>query len=286
MTLVIDALTHISTGPDDVIGWGPHFTAEELIQQMDAPRKIMGESMRVDKAIVFPSMALTVPTSTLSFKDQHAYVLDSVEKHPDRLIGGVAVHARLWNDEVAKQFEDMVKNHNFRMIYIHPSLHKYWLPINTPSEGEGSKQMLYPLFEAARDLNVPVLIHTGEQPYSMPATVEFVAGEFSDVNMIIGHLGTQGEMLTGEALLVAERHANVYLETSFAMGHMLIEAAHSIGPERLLFGSNTPPQEPTQQLMMVTESLTLDPPVGMGLSIEKTRKVLGENLAQLLGITQ
>ena len=240
--------------------------------------------MRIDKAVAFPSLGLTVPTSTLSFKDQHAYVLDSVDKHPDRLIGGAAIHARLWNDEVAKQLEDMVKNHNFRMIYIHPSLHKYWLPINTPSEGEGSKQMLYPLFEAARDLNIPVLIHTGEQPYSMPSTVEFVAGEFSDINIIIGHMGTQGEMLTGEALLVAERHPNIFLETSFAMGHMVIEAAHSIGPERLLFGSNTPPQEPTQQLMMVTESLTFDPPVGMGLPVEKARKVLGENLANLLGL--
>ena len=283
-SLVIDALTHISTEADDVIGWGPRFLAKDLIAQMDAPRKIMGEKMRVDKAIAFPALSLTVPTSTLSFKDQHAYVLESVDKYPDRMIGGVALHARLWSDQVEKQLEDMVHNHNFRMIYIHPSLHKYWLPIQTPSEGEGSKQMLYPLFEAAQALKIPVLIHTGEQPYAMPATVDFVAGEFPDVNIIIGHLGTQGEMLTVEALLVAERRPNVYLETSYAMGHMLIEAVHTVGPERILFGSDTPPQETTQQLMMVTESLTLDPPVGMGLSVEKTRMVLGGNLAKLLKI--
>ena len=157
-SLVIDALTHISKEADDVIGWGPRFLAEDLIGQMDAPRKIMGEQMRVDKAVAFPALNLTVPTSTLSFKDQHAYVLECVDKFPDRLIGGVALHARLWNEEVEKQLEDMVLNHNFRMIYIHPSLHKYWLPIQTPSEGEGSKQLLYPLFEAARELKIPILI--------------------------------------------------------------------------------------------------------------------------------
>ena len=59
---IIDCLTHISTGPDDVIGWGPCFLAEDLLAQMDAPRKVFGQPQRVDKAIVFPSLALTVPT--------------------------------------------------------------------------------------------------------------------------------------------------------------------------------------------------------------------------------
>lgn len=284
-SIIIDALTHISTGPDDVIGWGPRFLAEDLLAQMDAPRKVLGEPARIDRAVVFPALGLTVPTSKLSFKDQHAYVLQSVDQYPDRLIGGIVIHARLWNEDVARQVEDMVRNHNFRMLYIHPSLHKYWLPIKTPSEGEGSRQLLYPLFEAARDLKIPVLIHTGEQPYALPATVDFVAGQFADVNIIIAHLGTQGEVYTLESLLVAEKHPNVYLETSFSQCHMLIESVHSIGPERVIFGSNCPPLEPTQQLMMVEESLTLPPPIGMGLSLENTRKVLGQNLARLLALS-
>jgi uncharacterized protein len=282
--MIIDAVTHISTKPDDVVGWGPRFLAEDLLAQMDAPRNVLGKPACIDKAVVFPALGLTVPTSTLSFEEQHHYVLESVDKYPDRFIGGIVMHARLWNDEVAKQVEDMVKNHNFRMIYIHPSLHKYWLPISTPSESEGSKKMLYPLFEAAREFGLPVYIHTGEQPYAMPATVDFVAGEYPDVKMIIGHIGTQGEMLTIEALLVAERHDNVYVETSFAMPHMVIEAVHSIGPERVIFGSNCPPMEPTQQLMNVEEALTFDPPIGMALPVDGVKKILGGNLANILSL--
>jgi predicted TIM-barrel fold metal-dependent hydrolase len=283
--MIIDCITHISQHADDVIGWGPRFLAEDLLAQMDAPRTVLGEAnRRIDKAIVFPALGDTVPTSTLSFEEQHAYVRESVKKYPDRFIGGIVIHARLWSEQVKQTIVQMVKQEKFGMIYIHPSLHKYWLPIQTPSESEGSKQMLYPIFETARELNLPILIHAGEQPYAVPATVDFVAGEFPDVNMIIAHLGTQGEMFTIESLLVAGRHPNVYVESSFAMPHMLIEAVHSVGPERVIFGSNCPPLEPTQQLLNVEEALTLEPPIGMSLSAEGTRKVMGSNLAGLLGL--
>lgn len=282
---IIDCITHISRTADTVIGWGPRFLAEELIAQLDAPRTVLGEAgRRIDQAIVFPALGDTVPTSTLSFEEQHRYVGESVAQYPDRLIGGIVIHARLWSDSVKAAIKRMVREQGFKMLYIHPSLHKYWLPIQTPSEGEGSKQMLYPIFEIARELDIPILIHTGEQPYAVPATVDFVAGAFPEVKMIIAHLGTQGEMFTVESLLVAGRHENVYVETSFAMPHMLIEAVHTIGPERVLFGSNCPPLEPTQQLMNVEEALTFEPPIGMSLSAEDTRQILGGNLARLLGL--
>jgi predicted TIM-barrel fold metal-dependent hydrolase len=281
---IIDCLTHISTGPDDVVGWGPRFQAEDLLAQMDAPRRVLGEPRRIDRAIVFPSLALTIPTSRLTFVEQHAYVAESVAKYPDRLMGGIVMHPRLWNDQVCETVHKMVKEEGFRMLYLNPSIHKFWLPIKTPSEGAGARQMLYPIFEAARDLGIPVIIHTGEQPYALPATVDFVAGAFPDVNILIAHLGTQGEMFTIEALLVADRHPNVYLETSWAMPHMLIEAVHEAGAGRLIFGSNCPPLEPTQQIMNIEEALTFDPPIGMAASVEDTRKVLGGNLAKLLGL--
>ncbi|HMR67644.1 MAG TPA: amidohydrolase family protein [Anaerolineae bacterium] len=282
---IIDCITHISRTADNVIGWGPRFLAEELIAQLDAPRTVLGEAgRRIDQAVVFPALGDTVPTSTLSFEEQHRYVCESVAQYPDRLIGGIVIHARLWSDPVKAAIKRMVREQGFKMLYIHPSLHKYWLPIQTPSEGEGSKQMLYPIFEIARELDLPILIHTGEQPYAVPATVDFVAGAFPEVKMIIAHLGTQGEMFTVESLLVAGRHENVYVETSFAMPHMLIEAVHTIGPERVLFGSNCPPLEPTQQLMNVEEALTFEPPIGMSLSAEDTRQILGGNLARLLGL--
>ena len=108
---IIDAITHISTGPDDVIGWGPRFLAEDLLAQMDAPRKVFGEPARIDKAVVFPALGDTAPTSRLSFEDQHRYVVESVAAHPDRLIGGIVMHARLWDDEVATYARRLVQEY-------------------------------------------------------------------------------------------------------------------------------------------------------------------------------
>jgi len=281
MTKIIDALTHLSTGMDDVIGWGPYFRAENLLVQMDSPRKVFGEPAPIDQAVAFPAFAITVPTSKLSFQEQHEYIIQSVDRYPDRFYGGAIVNPHIWNDEAATQLASWVEDHRFRMIYINPSLHKYWLPIKTPSESAGSRKLLFPIFEFARQYNLPVLIHTGEQPYALPATVDYIAGEFNDVNMIIAHLGTQGEVYTLESLLVAERHENVFMETSFSQVHMLIETVHTIGADRVIFGSNCPPLEPTQQLLMVEEALTLDPPVGMSLPIPDARKIMGGNLERL-----
>ena len=68
------------------------------------------------------------------------------------------------------------------------------------------------------------------------------------------------------------------------MPHMIIEAVHSIGPERVVFGSNCPPMEPTQQIMNVEGALSMEPPIGMALPAEGVMKVLGGNLARLLRI--
>ena len=197
---IIDALTHISTGPDDVIGWGPCWLAGGSAP----PHGYAAEGLRHAGASRqggrFPSLGLTVPTSTLSFDEQHAYVVDSVSRYSDRLVGGIVMHPRPWNDDVAATVRRMVLEQGFRMLYLNPSLHKFWLPIKTPSEGVGARKLLYPIFEAARELNIPVMIHSGEQPYARPATIDFVAGTFPDVNIIIAHLGTQGELYTIEAL--------------------------------------------------------------------------------------
>jgi predicted TIM-barrel fold metal-dependent hydrolase len=279
---IIDCVTHISETEDHVVGWGPRWLAEDLIGQMDAPRAVLGQPGRISQAIVFPALGHTVPTSGLTFQEQHRYVVDSVRAHRDRLVGGLVVHARLWSDDVADYVAGLVRDDGFRMLYIHPSLHKYWLPIETPSESERSKKMLYPVFEAARALNIPIYIHTGEPPYSIPATVDSVATTFHDVPIILGHLGTQGVVYTLDAVAMGRHHDNIFLETSWGHCHMIIEAVNALGADRLIFGSNCPPNEPTQQLMFCEESLTLPPPVGAGIAPDQFQKILAGNLEQLL----
>lgn len=283
-TSIIDCITHISKHPDNVVGWGPRFLAEDLLGYMDQSRNVLGDQVRIDQAVVFPALGDTIPTSTMSVEAQHEYVLESVERYPDRFLGGFVANPRAWNDRVAEYFVENARAERFRMMHLHPNLHLYLLPIDSPSEGEKSRRLLYPLFEAAREAGVPVLINCGDPPYGLPSAADFVASQFPDVTIIIAHVGTQGMTFTFEASLLGRRHENVYFETSFGQYHLLIEMASAVGPERLVYGSNCPPNEPTQQLMALEQSLASAPPLGTGVPREDMQKILGGNLRGLLGM--
>lgn len=123
---------------------------------------------------------------------------------------------------------------------------------------------LRPVFEVLASHNAPALFHTGISPsfpnpnqvgrpvsrrslyYSNPAFIDDIATEFPDVPIIIGHCGVQSSFYYGTyvdmALMIAARHRNVYLETSSAPFEVLKKAAAdpSIGPEKLIFGSDSP----------------------------------------------
>lgn len=71
------------------------------------------------------------------------------------------------------------------------------------------------------------------------------------------------------AIDVAERNPNVYLETSgMPMHSKMCEAVERVGPDRVLYGSDTPFHHPSVELAKVRVS---------GLSTDLTDRVLGEN---------
>jgi predicted TIM-barrel fold metal-dependent hydrolase len=127
------------------------------------------------------------------------------------------------------------------------------------------------------------MIHMGEPPYSVPATVWGVASAFPRVNIIIAHTAVQGNVLTLDAVNVARAHDNVYLETSWAQIHLLIEAVHTLGPERIIYGSDCAPQDMKKEIRLC-EVLTMRPPLGMSLSADDLYKILGGNIARLCKI--
>ena len=66
------------------------------------------------------------------------------------------------------QIRDWKTEYNVRMLKIHPSMHNYYLPTYSPFPGEASKKLIYPIFELARELGVPIMAHMGETPYAIP----------------------------------------------------------------------------------------------------------------------
>jgi predicted TIM-barrel fold metal-dependent hydrolase len=124
---------------------------------------------------------------------------------------------------------------------------------------------LRPVFEVLAKHNACALFHTGVAPFfqmgggdgnrqfsrrsvwfANPAFIDDIAVEFPEVPIIIGHSGVQSFFYYGNyadmALTVAARHPNVYLETSAAPFEVLMKAVAdpAIGPEKIIFGTDTP----------------------------------------------
>lgn len=110
------------------------------------------------------------------------------------------------------------------------------------------------VFEAAESLGVPVLAHAGCDPgiwelpafcaYGNPARMEKWIREARDTPVIIAHLGGYSAaapgVFTEEAIGLARRYPNVYLDTSAVPLEVLEVAVKDVDPGKLLHGSDYP----------------------------------------------
>ncbi|HBY97691.1 MAG: amidohydrolase family protein [Ardenticatenaceae bacterium] len=281
--IIIDSHNHIINQPEPVWGWGPKFTVEQLIAMMDREYDVMGEVKRVSKAIVMTGLGLT-SLGDHTMREAHEYVIQSVLKYPDRLFMNAVMNPRLWGSAEMDQLNQWQEQYNLRMLKIHPTMHNYLLPMFNPYPGNHSRELVYPIWEKARELDVPIMIHMGESPFSIPATVAPVAETFPDVPIIVAHAGANNEeSYATDAILLARTHDNVFLECSWVQPLDLQQAAHGLGADKLIFGSDGAPNAINQQLRNIT-NLHLPSPLGIGLSEDEIYKMIGGNIAQLCKI--
>lgn len=268
--MILDGHFHISDVGDPVWGWPP-FTADDLLAVMDLEMPVLGRSRRIDWGAVMPALGTTTRFE-LSFREQHQNVIDAVRKYPDRLVGTFVLNPRLGVQAGVEELRRLVEEGSFRMVKLHPTMHQYQLK---------TADLVGPILEEAAALDIPVLIHMGEPPYSVPSLVEPVALSHPRVTIILAHLATQHISYAHDAINVARHCPNVMLETGWGSLPRLLEAVRAIGPNRLVFGSDTPPQEPFSQVRLV-ECLSWRPPLGGSLVSEDVERILGDNLASLL----
>ena len=108
----------------------------------------------------------------------------------------------------------------FRGIKFHPLLDSYHP--NDPS--------VHPFMQLAGDRGLPVLFHTGHPIFTLPWSIEEVAANFPDTNVVFGHMGHGNVVYINASIDIACRRPNVYLETSGMPMHTKIrEAVERVG---------------------------------------------------------
>ena len=135
------------------------------------------------------------------------------------------------------------------------------------------------VFELAADCGAVVLTHSGDRR-SMPEDFLPLADAFPQVRLILAHLGDARDGDPRHQVQVAEaaRHGNVYVDTAatFAVHSGLLEwAVDQLGPERILYGSDSPVFFAPMQRARV-EFAEIDDAA--------RRRILRDNAAELCGL--
>jgi predicted TIM-barrel fold metal-dependent hydrolase len=179
-----------------------------------------------------------------------------------------------------KMLHRLVAEYGMRGLKLHPSAQEFF-----PND-----RRVYPLYAAAQELGIPVLIHTGHtgvgagEPggggirlkYSNPMLVDDVAVDFPDLSIILAHPSFPWQ---DEALSVARHKPKVYIDLSGwspkYFPESLVQHANSVLQDKILFGSDYPLITPERWLADFGK-LEMKPQV--------IPKILKHNAARLLGL--
>ena len=280
--MIIDTHFHPTNVVDEA--WrhtGEPFTGERMLEMMDGPYYVNGKPRRIDYGLIQPPPGNTVwrdgeRTGREGLRDYMAYVAGLTQQYPDRFIGDFTYNPRFGPDNGAAELEFHVKEYGFKMMKIHSNMHAY--------RPDRALDWLRPPQRKCAELGVTVLIHTGDGPYSIPTQFYPIIREFPSVNFIIGHFGiTTGGVYCFEAFWMAMDTPNVYCESGWCLQSRIVEFAKELPKEKIVFGSDSPPNEPGMWIREL-EVLCHEPPQGLNLSEEDLEGYLGNNTAKLLGL--
>jgi hypothetical protein len=163
------------------------------------------------------------------------------------------------------------------MLKLHSNMHAY--------RPDRALDWLRPVMQKCEELGVVVLIHTGDGPYSIPTQFYPIIREFPNVKFIIGHFGVQtGGVYCFEAFWMIMDTPNVYGESGWLLQSRIVEFAKEMPRDRLVFGTDSPPNDPGMWLTHL-EVLCHEPPQGLNIGEDQLEDYMGNNIARLVGIT-
>lgn len=256
--------------PDD-----PTQLAQRWVSEMD--------KYGIDQLVMFTS----VP-------GDHPSVATAVRAFPERIIGYLMLDPAQPN--APELVREGVQRYGLKGVTLFPAMHHF----------HASDERLYPLYQAATDLKIPVFVHFGvlkigirdklglpnifDLRYADPIDLHKAAIDFPGLNFIIPHFGCG---YFREALMLGAQAPNVYVDTSssntwltYMPSHLDLKTVFAktlqvFGPQRLLFGtdSNVFPRGWRQDILHQQMEILRE----LQTTQEAAAQILGGNIARLLG---
>lgn len=166
-----------------------------------------------------------------------------------------------------QEFKGMVSEYKMKGVKFHN-----WLQAVSCMH-----EILEKVVDYAGKSGIPVMFHDGTPPYADPLQIGRLAEKYPHTTIVLGHSGLKD--LYPDAVKAGRRCNNIYFcacSTPYAGIRMVLD---EIGPDRVLFGSDSGFCEPTQimeQLLDVFENL--------GLSREEKENVFWRNAKRIIPV--
>jgi uncharacterized protein len=243
--VAIDVHVHPSTA-EGLAAWGELLEAtERYFKTTIATRAVdeMADEFRADDVLAV-LLAWDAETATGEPPLTNDVVAACVARHPDAFLGFASVDP--WKGKAAiAELRRAVTGLGLRGLKVHPSAQAF-----APND-----QRHYPLWEAAAELGIPVLFHTGttglgagvpggggiKLGFSRPIFLDDVAADFPELTIVGAHPSWPWQ---DEMLAVAQHKSNVWIDLSgWSPRKWSPElTAAVLGPlqDRALFGTDYP----------------------------------------------
>lgn len=193
----------------------------------------------------------------------NSFIAETMRKYPNRIIGFGQVNPRA--TDAVETIRQCAADLGLKGLKLHPTMHGYHF---------ADHGLLDPIFQAADDHKLVVLVNALDDPFCAPLSIEEIARNFPDTPVLIAHMGTVWNL--NEAILVAKRNPNIYLETS---GAQLIDvklAYRGVGPDQIVMGTDWPGNDFDLERAKIARAIP---------SSSDREMVEGANLARLLGVS-
>jgi predicted TIM-barrel fold metal-dependent hydrolase len=231
-----------------------------------------------------------------SVPGDHGSVAAAVRAFPTRITGYIMLDPTQPN--AADHLRQGVQGQGLKGVTLFPAMHHF----------HADDERVYPLYQAAAELSIPVFVHFGvlkvsirdklglpnvfDLRYASPIDLHRVVIDFPSLNFIIPHFGCG---YFREALMLGAQAPNVYVDTSssntwltYMPSHLDLKTVFDktlqvFGPERVLFGtdSNVFPRgwrhDIFRQQVEILQAL--------GVTREAVELILGGNIARLLRLS-
>jgi uncharacterized protein len=219
-------------------------------------------------------------------------------RYPDRSVLWATVNP-LEGRKALELLEVQVKEHGARALKLYNVRYDYGSPFPWRMD---DPVVAFPVFRKCRELGITTIgvhkgVPLGPQPieHTQAWDMDGAAANFPDLNFIIFHVGLP---FIDEVCWQLVRYPNLYASIAAtvnfivraprAFAEMLGKLLFWCGEDKIIYGSEAPIFHPRWALEALWEfDIPADLQQGYGyppLSREAKRKILGENLARLLGI--